>query len=359
MSGPAPLEPGDFTKGSPMKYAQALAIAMLAAACSPPAPAPSATAPGAGHPAPPAAAADTLKSWNDGAAKRAIVDFVARVTTEGGPEFVAVPERIVVFDNDGTLWTEKPLPFELIFALDRVKALATSHPEWKTTEPFASVLKDDMRGVMASGTKGLLSIVAATHTGMTTDEFTKSVEDWIGSARHPQTDRLYTEMVYQPMLELLAYLRGNGFKTFIVSGGGVDFMRPWTERVYGIPPEQVIGSSVKTKLEVRGGIPVLMKLPELDLMDDKEGKPVGIHSRIGRRPIAAFGNSDGDLQMLQWTMAGPGARFALFVHHDDAGREFAYDRDDKLQTFSAGWDEAIARKWTIVSMRDDWNTIHP
>jgi phosphoserine phosphatase len=343
-----------------MKFAKALVIAMLAAACSPPAPGPPAPAPAAGRPGPPApGATDALKSWNDGAAKRAIVDFVARVTTEGGPEFVAAPERIAVFDNDGTLWTEKPLPFELIFALDRVKALASSHPEWQTREPFASVLKDDMQGVMASGAKGLLGIMAATHTGMTTDEFTKSVQDWIGSARHPQTDRLYTEMIYQPMLELLAYLRANGFKTFIVSGGEVDFMRAWAERVYGIPPEQVVGSSLKTKLEMRDGIPVLLKLPELDLMDDKEGKPVAIQSRIGRRPIAAFGNSDGDLQMLQWTAAGPGARFALFVHHDDAGREFAYDRDDKLQTFSVGWDEAIARKWTVVSMHDDWNTIHP
>jgi phosphoserine phosphatase len=216
-----------------------------------------------------------------------------------------------------------------------------------------------MAGVMASGEKGLLTILAATHSGMTTEEFSTSVQNWISSARHPQTNRLYTEMVYQPMLELLTYLRANGFKTFIVSGGGVEFMRPWAERVYGIPPEQVIGSSLKMKLEMRDGTPVLLKLPELDLMDDKEGKPVAIQSRIGRRPIAAFGNSDGDLQMLQWTVAGPGARFALFVHHDDAGREYAYDRDDKLQTFSVGWDEAMARKWTVVSMRDDWNTIHP
>jgi hypothetical protein len=212
---------------------------------------------------------------------------------------------------------------------------------------------------MASGEKGLLSIMAATHAGVTTDEFTASVKDWITTAREPKTGKLYTQLVYQPMLEMLAYLRGNGFKTFIVSGGGADFMRPWTERVYGVPPEQVIGSSLKSKFEMRGTTPVLLKLPELDLMDDKDGKPVAIHSRIGRRPIAAFGNSDGDLQMLQWTAAGPGARFALFVHHDDAEREFAYDRDDKLQTFSVGWDEAIARKWTVVSMREDWTTIHP
>ena len=251
------------------------------------------------------------------------------------------------------------MPFQLIFALDRVKAMAASHPEWKTREPFASVLKGDMQGVMASGTKGLLSIMAATHTGMTTDEFTKSVQDWITTAKDSKTGKLYTQLVYQPMLELLDYLRGHGFKTFIVSGGGVDFMRPWAERVYGIPPEQVVGSSIKTKFEMRNGTPTLLKLPELDLMDDKEGKPVGIHSRIGRRPIAAFGNSDGDLQMLQWTTAGPGARFALFVHHDDAAREFAYDRADKLQTFSVGWDEAIAKNWTVVSMREDWATIYP
>jgi phosphoserine phosphatase len=342
-----------------MRNFTTLAIALLAAACSSPA---REAAPG---PAPitpaqsPTAAADTLKSWNDGDAKRAIADFVTRVTKEGGPEFVPVPERIAVFDNDGTLWTEKPLPFELIFALDRVKAVAPSHPDWKTREPFASVLEGDMKGVMASGAKGIVAIVAATHTGMTTDEFAESVREWITTAKDPKTGRLYTQLVYQPMLELLAYLRAHGFKTFIVSGGEVDFMRVWAERVYGIPPEQVVGTSLKTKLEMRDSRQVLVKLAELDLMDDKEGKPVGIHSRIGRRPIAAFGNSDGDLQMLQWTMGGAGARFALFVHHDDAAREFAYDRDDKLQKFSIGWDEAIAKKWTVVSMRDDWKTIYP
>jgi phosphoglycolate phosphatase-like HAD superfamily hydrolase len=343
-----------------MKCVSALVVAILAAGCGQPATEPAATAPAASRSGPPAAAAaDTLKSWKDGEARRAIVDFVARVTTEGGPDFVAVPERIAVFDNDGTLWSEKPVPFQLVFALDRVKAMAASHPEWKTREPFASVLKGDMQGVMGGGTKGLLSIMAATHTGMTTDEFTKSVQDWITTAKDSKTGKLYTQLVYQPMLELLDYLRGLGFKTFIVSGGGVDFMRPWAERVYGIPPEQVVGSSIKTKFEMRNGTPTLLKLPELDLMDDKEGKPVGIHSRIGRRPIAAFGNSDGDLQMLQWTTAGPGPRFALFVHHDDAAREFAYDRADKLQTFGVGWDEAIAKNWTVVSMREDWATIYP
>jgi phosphoserine phosphatase len=302
---------------------------------------------------------DPLRSWNDGAAKRAIVTFVVRVTQEGSPDFVPVEDRIAAFDNDGTLWSEKPLPFQALFAFDRVRALAPQHPEWRRAEPFASLLNGDTAGLAASGERGVLQIVAATHSGMTTDEFARAVQDWITSARHPQTGRLYTEMVYQPMLELLAYLRTNGFKTFIVSGGGVDFMRPWTRRIYGIPPEQVIGSSGKLKFEMRAGQPVLIKLPEVDLIDDKEGKPVGIQSRIGRRPIAAFGNSDGDLPMLEWVAAGPGARFALFVHHDDAAREFAYDRADKLQKFDLGWNEALARGWTIVSMRDDWKTIFP
>ena len=306
-----------------------------------------------------AGSAGALESWNDGAAKRAIVEFVGRVTREGSPDFVPPAERIATFDNDGTLWAEKPLPFQLLFAFDRVKAMAPQHPEWTTKEPFASLLKGNMEAVAASGERGVLQLMAATHTGMTTDEFSQAVRDWITTARHPQTKRLYTDMVYQPMLELLSYLRQNGFKTYIVSGGGVEFMRPWAERVYGIPPEQVVGSSGKLKLEVRDGRPVLLKLPEIDLIDDKEGKPVGIQSRIGRRPIAAFGNSDGDLQMLQWTMAGSGARFALFVHHDDAAREFAYDRQDKLQKFNVGWDEAIAKKWTVVSMKNDWKTVFP
>jgi phosphoserine phosphatase len=302
---------------------------------------------------------DPLPSWNDTGAKKAIVAFVDKVTKEGSPDFVPVPERIATFDNDGTLWSEKPVPFQLLFAFDQVKALAPQHPEWKTKQPFAALLKGDMAGVAAAGEKGVLEILTVTHTGMTTDEFTRTVQDWIASAKHPKTGRLYTEMVFQPMLELLSYLRANGFKTFIVSGGGVEFMRPWAERVYGIPPEQVVGSAGKLKLETRDGKPVLVKLAELDLMNDKEGKPVGIQSRIGRRPIAAFGNSDGDLQMLEWAMAGDGARFAFFVHHDDAEREFAYDRADKLQRFDKGWDEAMARSWTVVSMKDDWKTIYP
>ena len=301
---------------------------------------------------------DPLPSWNEGVSKRSIVDFVNRVTRKGGPAFVPPPERIATFDNDGTLWSEKPVPFQVMFAFDRVKALAPQHPDWKTREPFASLLTGDMAGVAAGGEKGVLAIMAATHTGMTTDEFSAQVNDWIATAKHPTTGRLFTEMVYQPMLDVLGYLRANGFKTFIVSGGGVEFMRPWAERVYGVPPEHVVGSSGTLKLEVRNGTPVLIKLPEVDLIDDKEGKPVGIQRQIGRRPIAAFGNSDGDLQMMQWAMAGPGARFALFVHHDDAAREFAYDRTDKLQQFNKGWDEAVTKRWTVVSMKNDWRTIY-
>src|SRR5215510_3751150 len=300
------------------------------------------------------ASPNPLPSWNEGAARASIIDFVKRVTTQGGAAYIPPAERIAVFDNDGTLWAEQPVYFQLAFALDRVKALAPSHPEWKNTQPFKGVLEGDMKSVAASGEKGLMQIVAATHVGNTTAEFEDIVREWIASARHPTTTRSYTEMVYQPMLEVLAYLRANQFKTYIVSGGGVEFMRPWVDRVYGIPPEQVVGSAGRMKLETRDGKPVLVKLPEVDLIDDKEGKPVGIQSRIGRRPIAAFGNSDGDLQMLQWAAAGPGARFALFVHHDDAAREFAYDRADKLQQFNKGWDEALSKGWTVVSMQHDW-----
>lgn len=334
-----------------------LVIALLLTSCA------KSTAPATSGPAVATAgatvAADPLPSWNEGAARQSIVEFVNRVTTEGGPDFVPVTERVAVFDNDGTLWSEKPVPFQLLFALDQVKALAPRHPDWRTRAPFASALKGDVAGLAASGEQGLLQLVAATHAGMTTDEFTGSVQDWIATARHPVTGLPFTQMVYQPMLELLDYLRAKGFRTYIVSGGGVEFMRAWAEQVYGIPPEQVVGTSGKLKLEVRDGKPVLVKLPELDLYDDKEGKPVGIQSRIGRRPIAAFGNSDGDLQMLQWTMAGDGPRFALFVHHDDAEREYAYDRDDKLQLFSVGWDEALKNGWTVVSMKNDWKLVHP
>jgi len=305
-------------------------------------------------------AADPLPSWNNTAPKKAIVSFVGRVTKEGSPEFVPIPERIAVFDNDGTLWAEQPMYFQSLFLLDRVKALAPHHPEWKTKEPFALLLKGDMKGVAAAGEKGAMEMLAATHTGMTTEEFTKTVSDWIATARHPKTGKLYTEMVYQPMLQLLTYLRANGFKTFIVSGGGIEFMRPWTEKVYDIPPEQVVGSSVKLKFEMRDGRPVLVKLPAADLIDDKEGKPVGIQSHIGRRPIAAFGNSDGDREMLEWTQAGAGARLMVLVHHDDAEREWAYGAGSKIGTFSdALMAEAKKSGWTVISMKDDWKVIFP
>jgi len=313
----------------------------------------------AGVGAAPARAADPLPSWNDGPARRSIVAFVEKVTHEGGAGYVPPSERIAVFDNDGTLWSEQPMYFQAFFVFDRIKALAPQHPEWKEKEPFASVLRGDVKSALAGGEHSLIEMVMATHAGTTTDEFEKIVTDWIATAKHPKTGRLYTEMVYQPMLELLAYLRANGFKTIIVSGGGVEFMRPWTARVYGIPPEQVIGSSIKTKFEMRDGQPVLVRLPEVDFVDDKAGKPVGIQMHIGRRPIAAVGNSDGDLQMLQWTAAGPGARLCLYVHHTDAEREWAYDRESSVGRLDKGLDEAKARGWTVVDMKRDWKTIYP
>jgi phosphoglycolate phosphatase-like HAD superfamily hydrolase len=305
-----------------------------------------------------AQAADPLPSWNDGLAKKAIVEFVGKVTKEGSPDFVPPAERIATFDNDGTLWCEQPMYFQLLFALDRVKALAPQHPEWKTKEPFASLLKGDVKGALAGGEPAIAKIIMVTHADMTTAEFEQIVKDWIATARHPKFKRPYTECVYQPMVELLAYLRANGFKTFIVSGGGIEFMRPWTEKVYGIPPEQVVGSSIKTKYEWRDGKPVLMRLPEMNFIDDKTGKPVGINSHIGRRPIAAFGNSDGDQQMLEWTQAGSGARLMMLVHHDDAVREFAYGAESKIGTFSdALRAEAKKNSWIVISMKDDWKRI--
>jgi len=301
---------------------------------------------------------DSLPSWTDGKAKQSIIEFVATVTEKGSPAFMPPAERIAVFDNDGTLWAERPMYFQVLFALDRVKALAPHHPEWVDKEPFASLLKGDVKGAMADGMKSVVEIIMATHAGMTTAEFETVVSDWIATARHPTTKRPYTEMVYQPMLELLAYLRANGFKTFIVSGGGIEFMRPWSEKVYGVPPEQVIGSSIKVKFELRDGTPVLVRLPELDFYDDKEGKPVAIHQQIGRRPIAAFGNSDGDLQMLQWTTAGQGPRFALYVHHTDGEREWAYDRNASMGGLDKGLDEAQAKGWTVVDMKQDWKVIY-
>jgi phosphoglycolate phosphatase-like HAD superfamily hydrolase len=307
----------------------------------------------------PVIAQEPLASWNDTAPKKAIVGFVERVTKQGSPDFVPPAERIATFDNDGTLWAEQPIYFQLAFALDRVKALAPQHPEWNDEEPFASLLKGDLKGALAGGDAAIIQIVAATHAGMTTEEFDKVVRDWIATAKHPATGRLYTEMAYQPMLELLTYLRGNGFKTFIVSGGGIDFMRVFSERVYGIPPEQIVGSSGKLDFELRDGKPVLMKLPELSFNDDKAGKPVEIQMHIGRRPIFSFGNSDGDLQMLQWTTAGSGARFGGLVHHTDADREWAYDRTSSVGRLDKGLGEAQASGWTLVDMKNDWKTIFP
>jgi len=305
------------------------------------------------------AAADPLPSWNDGVARRSVVAFVETVTRQGGPGYVPPAERVAVFDNDGCLWSEQPMYFQAFFIFDRIKALAPQHPEWKDKEPFASVLKGDVKAALAGGEPGLVEMAMATHAGMTSEEFDGIVGNWIATAKHPKTGRLYTEMVYQPMLELLAYLRANGFKTFIVSGGGIEFVRPWAERVYGIPPEQVVGSSIKTKFELREGKPVLVRFPEIDFVDDKAGKPVGIHMHIGRRPIAAFGNSDGDLQMLQWTAVGSGPRFCLYVHHTDAEREWAYDRQSYIGRLDKGLDEARAKGWTVVDMKTDWKRIYP
>jgi phosphoglycolate phosphatase-like HAD superfamily hydrolase len=302
---------------------------------------------------------DPLPSWNDGASKTAIVGFVGRVTKEGGPDFVPAAERIAVFDNDGCLWAEQPMYFQAIFIFDRVRQLASEHPEWNTKEPFASVLKGDLKGALAGGERALLEMTMATHAGMTSDEFARIAGEWLSSARHPKTGRLYTEMVYQPMLELLRYLRASGFKTFIVSGGGIEFLRVFAEKVYGVPPEQVIGSSIKTKFELRDGRPVLARLPELNFIDDKAGKPVGIQMHIGRRPIAAFGNSDGDLEMLQWTTAAAGPRFGLIVHHTDEKREWAYDRDSHVGRLDRALDEARARGWTVVDMKADWKLVFP
>jgi len=302
-------------------------------------------------------AADPLASWNDTAPKKAIVTFVEKVTKEGSLNFVPVTERIAVFDNDGTLWPEQPMYFQLFFALDRVKALAPKHPEWKTKQPFKAILENDKEHLAKLTEHDIVEIVMATHAGNTTEEFSRIVKDWLATAKHPKTGRSYTDMVYQPMLELLDYLRANGFKTYIVSGGGIEFMRPWTERVYGIPPEQVIGSSIKTKFELRDGKPVLVRLPEINFIDDKAGKPVGINQHIGRRPIAAFGNSDGDLQMLQWTCLTDGARFCLYVHHTDAEREWAYDRKSSIGRLDKGLDEAQKYGWTVVDMKNDWKRI--
>ncbi len=300
-----------------------------------------------------------LSSWNEGPAKQAIIDFVEAVTAEGGEFYVAPDDRLAVFDNDGTLWSERPLYFQLLFAVDRVSAMAPDNPEWAYTQPFQAVLEGDLETLAGLGVPALLEIMAATHTGMTTKEFEQIVNAWISTARHPVTGRLYTEMIFQPMLQLLRYLRRNGFTTYIVSGGGVEFMRPWTERVYGIPPQQVIGTSIETAYEIRDGQPVLVRLPEINHIDDEAGKPVGINRYIGRRPILAFGNSDGDHQMLQWTASGSGLRFCGLVHHTDAEREYAYDRGAHMGGLDEAWDEALEKGWTVVDMKDDWSQIYP
>lgn len=302
---------------------------------------------------------DPLPSWNEGQAKQNIVKFVSEVTKQGGPNFVAVEDRIATFDNDGTLWAENPIYFQFLFAMDRIKALAPQHSEWKTQQPFQSVLANDMKGVAATGEKGLVQIMMTSHAGITTDEFASVVKSWIETAKHPKFQMRYDQLVYQPMLELLSYLRANGFKTYITSGGGIEFMRAFSQRVYGIPPEQVIGSSIKTKFEMRDGKPVLIRLPEVNFVDDKDGKPIGINQFIGRRPIAAFGNSDGDQQMLEWTTAGSGLRFALIVHHTDAVREYSYDRQSSVGKLDKALDEATTRGWTVVDMKKDWKVIFP
>jgi phosphoglycolate phosphatase-like HAD superfamily hydrolase len=303
--------------------------------------------------------ADVLPSWNEGASRNAIIDFVDRVTEAGSEDFVAPAERIAVFDNDGTLWSEQPAYFQLLFAIDRVKAGVAEHPEWRDKQPFKAALEGNMQALAASGKEGLLELVMATHANMTTAEFDGVVRDWLATARHPKFDRPYTELVYQPMLELLDYLRDKGFTTYIVSGGGIEFMRPWVEQVYGIPPQQVVGSSIKVKYEMRDSGPVLVRLPEIDFIDDKEGKPVGIHKFIGRVPVFAAGNSDGDLQMLQWVSAGDGARFGLIVRHTDADREWAYDRDSHIGRLDKALEQAPAAGWQVVDMKRDWKTIYP
>jgi phosphoglycolate phosphatase-like HAD superfamily hydrolase len=302
---------------------------------------------------------DPLPSWTAGPSRQAILKFVADVTKEGASDFIAPAERIAVFDNDGTLWSEQPIYFQFAFAVDRVKAVAGQHPEWKEKEPFKSLLSGDVKSALGQGQKAILEILAVSHAGMTTDEFARTVTDWATTAKHPRSGRLYTEMVFQPMIELLAYLRAQGFKTFIVSGGGVEFMRPWAEKAYGIPPEQVVGSSGETLFVMRPEGPVLMKEAKVEFVDDGPGKPSGINRFIGRRPVFAFGNSDGDHQMLQWTTARKGRSFCGIVHHTDAEREWAYDRESHIGKLDKAWDEALAKGWTVVDMKKEWNRVYP
>jgi phosphoserine phosphatase len=301
--------------------------------------------------------ANELASWNDGAAKSAILDFVARVTKEGGPDYVRPTERIATFDNDGTLWCERPYQVQLYFARDRLDQLAESDPSLKSRDPFKAYLERDMPAIMKFGKKGLFEVGAFVHAGMTEDEFQRHARDWLAASRHPDLGRLFTHLTYRPQVELLGYLRANGFKTFIVSGGGVDLMRAFAEERYGIPPEQVIGSSVRTRFEISGNTGQIVKLPELNSFDDREVKPTNIYLHIGRRPILAFGNSDGDLAMLRYCKTGPGARLALLLHHDDAAREFAYDRDFHLSPLAEALDKADEYGITLVSMKKDWAAV--
>lgn len=302
---------------------------------------------------------DPLPSWNESKSKQDIIAFVNQITDSTHVNYVKPEDRIITFDNDGTLWTEQPAYFQLFFALDRIKTLAPNHPEWQKDKILKAAIDGDMKTMASEGEKGFLKIVMVTHAGMTTDEFEQIVIDWIATAKHPVTGKLYKEMVYQPMLEVINYLKANQCKVFIVSGGGIEFMRPWTQEVYGIPAEQVVGSSVKTKFEIKNGKPVIVRLPEIDFIDDKGGKPLGINSHIGKKPIASFGNSDGDLAMLQWTASGDKSRLMVYIHHTDAEREYAYDRESSIGRFDVGLDEAKAKNWTIVDMKLDWNTIYP
>jgi len=303
--------------------------------------------------------ADPLPSWNEGRVKQTIVEFVRTVTDKSSPQYILPEQRIATFDNDGTLWAEQPMYFQGFFALDRIKALATRHPEWRDRQPFKAILENDRKAILTSGEKGVVEVLMASHAGVTTKDFEVIVKEWLSTAKHPRFHRPFTDLVYQPMVELLAYLRENAFKTYIVSGGGVEFIRPWTEKVYGIPAECVVGSSIKMKFETGDGKPFLTRLPDIDFIDDGPGKPVGIQKFIGRRPIAAFGNSDGDLQMLQWTAAGEGSRLMLLVHHTDAEREWAYDRQSPIGRLDKALDEAKRRGWAVVDMKKDWNRVFP
>jgi phosphoserine phosphatase len=302
---------------------------------------------------------DPLPSWNEGNTKQAIIDYVMDVTNEESENFIPVSDRIATFDNDGTLWSEQPMYFQLLFAIDRIKVLAPEHPEWKTQQPFKAVLDNDIKELAKYGVPGILELVMGSHAGMTTEEFEAIVKDWLATARHPRFDRPFTDLVYQPMLELLQYLRDHDFKTFIVSGGGIEFMRPWVEEAYGIPPDQVVGSSIKTEFDYNNGNPVIRRLPEIDFIDDKEGKPIGVHKFIGKKPVFASGNSDGDLQMMQWTASNTYKSFILYLHHTDGDREWAYDRESHIGRLDKGLDEAKEKGWTVIDMKEDWKIIYP